>query len=306
MNPYAVCCFGEILWDLLPTGQLPGGAPMNVAIHLQKLGVHSALISCVGQDELGVAIHDFIASANCSTQFIQTTSAFPTGTVHVSLSEQRDATYDIVYPVAWDQITLSNELIDLVAGAQAFVFGTLAARHTKSRTTLLRLLEVARLKVYDINLRSPYYTQETVECFLQRADMVKMNDDELAILAAWYQPNHTTIQEKMQHLVQQFPLKTLIVTQGGDGATVLHEGKFYTSEGFNVTVADTIGSGDSFLAGFLKNYLTGQPIQHALNYACALGALVASHQGANPPITEEQIQAMLNQKSGYHETGLQS
>jgi fructokinase len=289
----SICCFGEILWDLLPTGKLAGGAPMNVATHLQNLGITANMISCVGNDDLGQELKHFLASKNCTTQYIQTDKNLPTGIVKVTLSEKLDASYEIVEPVAWDFISLSDEILHIVENAQALVFGTLASRGAYSYNTLLHLLEKSKLKVFDVNLRSPYFSQNVIETFLQKADIVKMNDDELNIIGDWYFSGDSEI-EKLQKLAQKFDLKTLIVTQGGAGAMLLQEGKYYKAHGFEVKVVDTIGSGDSFLAGFLKNYLAGNPPAYSLNYACALGALVATQSGANPEIKEQDIFNLMN------------
>ena len=288
-----ICCFGEVLWDLLPSGKLPGGAPMNVATHLQNLGTPSVVISRVGNDELGDEIKAFLQEKNCTLDFLQTDETHPTGKVNVFLSEKHEATYEIVHPVAWDFISISPETIDLVKNSKGLIFGTLACRDTQTKNTLLALLEVAPLKIYDVNLRPPHYTQALVETFLHQADIVKMNEDELEIITNWYGFTEGSDEQKLSKLKDKFNLQTLIVTQGGDGAMVLAEQGFYKSKGFKVTVMDTIGSGDSFLAGFLTNYLADKPIDYALTYACALGALVASHKGANPPIEEADILKMI-------------
>lgn len=288
-----ICCFGEVLWDLLPSGKLPGGAPMNVATHLQNLGTPSVVISRVGNDELGDEIKAFLKEKNCTLDFLQTDEIHPTGKVNVFLSEKHEATYEIVHPVAWDFISISPETIDLVKKSKGLIFGTLACRDTHTKNTLLALLEVAPLKIYDVNLRPPHYTQALVETFLHQADIVKMNEDELAIITAWYGFTEGSDEQKLSQLKDKFNLQTLIVTQGGDGAMVLAAQGFFKSKGFKVTVMDTIGSGDSFLAGFLTNYLAEKPIDYALTYACALGALVASHKGANPPIKEADILEMI-------------
>ncbi len=293
-NQDYICCFGEVLWDLLPTGKLPGGAPMNVATHLQNLGLPAAMISSVGQDALGQELKDFLISKNCNTAYIQQHATLGTGIVKVTLSENLDASYDIVQPIAWDFIDLTNETTNLVSQAKALVFGTLVCRNSHSYHTLLQLLAVSNLKIYDVNLRSPHYSQAIIESLLQQADIVKMNDDELEIIASWYGIIDKSEETKIQELVQKFSLKTLIVTQGSNGAMLWHEEKIYQSSGFKVKVVDTIGSGDSFLAGFLKNYLAGQSPEYCLKYACAIGAVVASHQGANPSISEKDILQMMN------------
>lgn len=297
-----ICCFGEVLWDMLPSGKLPGGAPMNVATHLQNLGIPAKMISRVGKDELGAEIKAFLESKNCTTEWIQEDETLNTGWVKVQLSEKNEATYTIVHPVAWDFIQTNDTVQQLVNQASALVFGTLASRDDTSYQTLLSILknlpqETHVLKVFDINLRPPHYSQSLIEEFLQYADIVKLNEDELKIVAKWYDIAGDE-EKQLREISQKFDIKTLIVTKGGDGAILLrleNDGKkhFYQQAGYKVVVADTIGSGDSFLAGFLKNILNGKSSEYALNFACAIGAVVASHSGANPAITEADIEEVM-------------
>lgn len=297
-----ICCFGEVLWDMLPSGKLPGGAPMNVATHLQNLGIPAKMISRVGKDELGAEIKAFLESKNCTTEWIQEDETLNTGWVKVQLSEKNEATYTIVHPVAWDFIQTNDTVQQLVNQASALVFGTLASRDDTSYQTLLSILknlpqETQVLKVFDINLRPPHYSQSLIEEFLQYADIVKLNEDELKIVAKWYDIAGDE-EKQLREISQKFDLKTLIVTKGGDGAILLRLEKggkkhFYQQAGYKVVVADTIGSGDSFLAGFLKNILNGKSSEYALNFACAIGAVVASHSGANPAISEADIEGVM-------------
>lgn len=297
-----ICCFGEVLWDMLPSGKLPGGAPMNVATHLQNLGIPAKMISRIGKDELGAEIKAFLESKNCTTEWIQEDETLTTGWVKVQLSEKNEATYTIVHPVAWDFIQTNEATQQLVNQASALVFGTLASRDDTSYQTLLSILknlpkDSKVLKVFDINLRPPHYSQGLIEEFLQYADIVKLNEDELKIVAKWYQIEGGE-ENQLREISQKFNLNTLIVTKGGDGAILLRlesDGKkyFYQQAGYKVVVADTIGSGDSFLAGFLKNILAEKSSEYALNFACAIGALVASHSGANPAITEADIEGVM-------------
>ena len=287
---------------MLPSGKLPGGAPMNVATHLQNLGIPAKMISRVGKDELGAEIKAFLESKNCTTEWIQEDETLNTGWVKVQLSEKNEATYTIVHPVAWDFIQTNDTVQQLVNQASALVFGTLASRDDTSYQTLVSILknlpqETHVLKVFDINLRPPHYSQSLIEEFLQYADIVKLNEDELKIVAKWYDIAGDE-EKQLREISQKFDIKTLIVTKGGDGAILLrleNDGKkhFYQQAGYKVVVADTIGSGDSFLAGFLKNILNGKSSEYALNFACAIGAVVASHSGANPAISEADIEGVM-------------
>ncbi len=238
-----ICCFGEVLWDMLPSGKLPGGAPMNVATHLQNLGIPAKMISRVGKDGLGAEIKAFLESKNCTTEWIQEDETLNTGWVKVQLSEKNEATYTIVHPVAWDFIQTNDTVQQLVNQASALVFGTLASRDDTSYQTLLSILknlpqETQVLKVFDINLRPPHYSQSLIEEFLQYADIVKLNEDELKIVAKWYDIVGDE-EKQLREISQKFDLKTLIVTKGGDGAILLrleNDGKnhFYQQAGYKV------------------------------------------------------------------------
>jgi fructokinase len=291
-----LCCFGEVLWDLLPRGKVIGGAPFNVAAHLRNLGVPAFFLSRVGPDEWGREIGQWLMKKKIPAHWIQTDPLHSTGTVKVTLDQQHQALYEIVFPVAWDFIEETDEMISLVESSCAFVFGSLACRHSVSRSTLFGLLEKAPLKVFDVNLRSPFYSKELIESLLVKADLVKMNADELAILAEWFKTGNERLEEQMTFLKKSFSLDTILVTKGGDGAVLLNNDGFFQSPGFKVRVADTVGSGDSFLAGFLKNHLAGKSIRESLTYAGALGALVAMHHGANPAIREEEIILLIQQQ----------
>jgi fructokinase len=281
-------CFGEILWDLLPTGAKPGGAPMNVAYHLQKLGLQAAMISRVGRDEKGDALLEILQQNGVSTTFVQRDPAHKTGIVNATLHESNEVTYEIVHPVAWDFIALEEGLAGLVNGAMFFIYGSLAARDKVSCQTLWQLVEAAQTKVVDINLRPPHFNQQLVEWLLESADILKLNEHELPLLTSWYS-HLKKDEEQVRFLQDRFSIPTIIVTKGGDGAMICHEGQLYSHPGYHVKVADTIGSGDAFLAGFLAKTKEGLPIEERLQAANALGAFIASKEGACPAYQLSEI-----------------
>ncbi|WP_165768321.1 carbohydrate kinase family protein [Hymenobacter amundsenii] len=290
-NPKIVC-FGEVLWDVLPNGRQPGGAPFNVAVHLHQLGVSVDLISRVGDDELGTELLDFIDSKALRTDFVQRGKTHLTGVVKANVDDANEVSYKIVQPVAWDYIQYDAALGRLVEAADMFVFGSLAARQAGTRETLYRLLEHARLKVFDVNMRPPHYTRQGVTYLLDKADLVKMNHHELAEIMAWFGAE-TDRPAAMQWLADRFGLQGVCVTCGADGALLWTNGQLYRAPGVPVTVRDTIGSGDSFLAALLRGWLAGQEPGECLRFACATGALVATHQGATPAIGEADVHQLL-------------
>jgi len=287
-----VVCYGEVLWDLLPTGKIAGGAPMNAAYHINNLGLSATMISRIGADDLGRELLAFLNDKGVSTRYVQTDPLLPTGIVNVTLNSKGSPAYEIVQPVAWDNIQPDEELHDIVKEADALVFGSLACRSERSKNTLLELLDVATLRVFDTNLRRPFYSQSLLEELLSKTDIAKMNDEELAIIAGWngVQADEAT---QMQFLKQKFGLERLILTKGENGAACLDETGYHTHPGFPVQVRDTIGSGDAFLAAFLSKMLAGADSPECLEFACALGALVATKQGGTPDINTLEIQKLI-------------
>lgn len=284
-------CFGEVLWDILPTGAKPGGAPMNVAYHLQKMGQQTAMISRVGNDERGNELLSILQRAGLTTDYVQRDKEHWTGIVNATLHETNEVSYEIVQPVAWDFIAIEEALPAMVAAAQFFIYGSLAARDVASAQTLWQLMEQAQKRVVDINLRPPHFKKEVVEKLLHSADILKLNEHELPLISAWY---HELKKEKDQvkALQDRFSIATIIVTKGGEGAMVCEDGKIYTHPGYKITVADTIGSGDAFLAGFLAKTREGAPIEKRLQFANALGAFIASKEGACPAYSLEEVETV--------------
>lgn len=288
-----IVCFGEVLWDILPTGALPGGAPMNVAYHLKKLGAQPALISRIGLDDYGNKLIDMLSHSGVSTEYFDVDYEHATGLVYANMNDHQEVVYNIVYPSAWDFIELKEEFTKLVRHAGFFIYGSLTSRSKVSRDTLYQLLEMAQTKVLDINLRPPHFNRSQVEYLLQKADILKMNIAELELITGWF--NHFQGMEDRMKLIQdRFNIKTLIVTMGEFGALVNENGINYRHPGFKVEVADTIGSGDAFLAGFLHQLLKGSSTADALAFASGIGAYIATRCGACPSYEIEEITHLIN------------
>ncbi|AUD01519.1 carbohydrate kinase family protein [Spirosoma pollinicola] len=283
-----ITCFGETLWDVLPTSKQPGGAPMNVAADLRNFGLDARMITRVGNDDLGRELLDFIEHKGLPLDLVQTGQTHLTGVAKANISDTNEVTYKIVQPVAWDYIQLEPNLLDVVKQSDFFVYGSLAARSPQTRETLLALLEVAPKKVFDVNIRAPHYERATVEALLHQADIVKLNEHELVELSGWY-GEENDLHRAMHQLRGHFKLEKLIVTLGEHGAVLLDNAGLHSQLGFPVEVADTIGSGDAFLAAFLYKTLQGESPKKILEFACATGAFVATQQGATPAFTEDTI-----------------
>ncbi|OGX91937.1 PfkB family carbohydrate kinase [Hymenobacter coccineus] len=253
-----IICFGESLWDVLPAGRQPGGAPYLVAVHLHRLGQPVRLVSRLGRDELGTELLAAMDAHGLDHSLVQHSPTHLTGVVKANVQPGHDTTYKVVQPVAWDYIRFSEELRAAVAGAPMLVYGSLAARTAATRETLYRLLQHATFKVFDVNLRPPHYTREVVKYLLRQADFVKLNLAELAEIMAWLgQPAAETT--ALPYLAAHFDLQALCLTKGAAGATLWTDNQFFSSDGGAPATPDTIGSSDVFLAELLAHWSTGPP-----------------------------------------------
>lgn len=283
-----IVCFGEILWDILPTGAVPGGAPMNVAYHLHTLGLAPQLITRLGSDERGDELVSILHSLHIDTTHVQVDPAIPTGVVNAIPDPGGDMKYVFAEDAAWDHITVLPSLTRLVEESGYFIYGSLVARHAQSRAALLELLGYAKNKILDINLRAPHYNQETLQVLLATADILKLNEEELQLVSSWY-GNAGSMEEQVSLLRDRFGIDSVLVTRGANGALVFFNGEWASHPGFKVQVADTIGSGDSFLAAFLFSVTNGTTVQQAVEAACRLGSFVATQKGAWPSYHPEEV-----------------
>lgn len=288
---YPVVCFGEILWDILPGNMVPGGAPMNVAFHLQKLGMSPALITRVGLDSHGKKLIQLMEREGISTEYFQMDFELDTGKVTATPGDDT-VHYDICKPVAWDNIQWDDGFASLVSNADYFVHGSLGVRSEASRRVLYELLEMAQTRVLDINLRPPHYDRGVLEHLLRGAALLKLNLEELELLTGWF-AGYRTEAERMEALQARFHIPTIVVTRGSQGAVLLFEGNFYSHPGFRVEVADTVGSGDAFLAGLLFRLAAGTDPPAALEFASAMGALVAGQHGPTPAYGSDDIERIM-------------
>ncbi len=288
-----VLCVGEMLWDMLPSGAKAGGAPMNVALHLKKFGFDSKFAGKVGNDQLGKQLKDFLVDNGMDISLIQTDTDLPTSTVEVILGANNEVRFDIIDNVAWDKIELTKELRNTAEETDVLIYGTLASRHSMTRDTILSLLENNCLKLIDVNFRSPYVEKEVVEQLLNKADIVKLNNEELRVVGSWYNKNYST-NELIKWFAEKYQNNMLCLTRGANGALIYHQNELIEHQGYKVNVVDTVGSGDAFLAGFLAIYLDSNQIVSALNYACATGALVATKTGATPHYEISEIEAIVS------------
>ena len=290
---------GEALFDCLPEGRKLGGAPANFAYHVSQFGLNGCAISAIGNDELGDEIVEKFNAVHL--KHILPRVEQPTGTVKVTLDEKGVPQYEICLGVAWDNIPLTNEMLEIARNAQAVCFGSLAQRSETSRKTIHAFLDATpadALRVFDINLRQSWYTAEVIAESLQRANILKINDEELDVVATMLLgeptiPGHLIAEDAektrriCRELISRYDLDMLILTCGAIGSYVftMEEESYITTP--KVKVADTVGAGDSFTATFVAQLLLGKPIPEAHKKAVDVSAFVCTQNGAMPVLPEE-------------------
>lgn len=289
-----IVCFGEVLFDVFPTHKKVGGAPLNVASRLSSFGNNVSMISAVGNDKSGVKILNYLNECGVKINLIQVNEHYKTGKVKVMLNEKGVASYDIKYPKAWDKIRINEAAKNKVKKSDAFVFGSLVARDESSRNTLYRLVELAKYKVFDLNLRRPYYTEEVLFHLMGKANFIKFNDEELYEVSEYLGSSYKSLEQNLKFVAEVTNTKHICVTKGEHGAVLFYEGKLYYNSGYLVKVVDTVGAGDSFLGTLISQLLNGEEPQKALDFACAVGAMVAQSEGANPKISLSDISVFIN------------
>ncbi|WP_405607174.1 carbohydrate kinase family protein [Polaribacter sp. Asnod1-A03] len=289
-----IACFGEVLWDIFPTHKKIGGAPLNVAIRLKSFKNEVAMISAVGNDDLAKPILHNINDLEINSEAVSVLEDFNTGEVTVTLNEKGSATYEIVHPKAWDKIPFTKASENLVKQADAFVFGSLITRDEVSKNTLYQLLKFAKYAIFDVNLRAPFYTKEILVELMQKANFIKFNDEELYEISAFLGSKFNNLEQNIHFISEKTNTKHICVTKGEHGAVLLYNNELFYNSGYKIKVKDTVGSGDSFLASLTSKLINGSTPQKAIDFACAVGALVAQSEGANPIISELQIQEFLN------------
>ncbi|UFH32270.1 carbohydrate kinase [Chryseobacterium sp. C-71] len=294
-----VISFGEVLFDVFGEEKKIGGAPLNLALRTASYGFPVAMISAVGNDEDGKIIMDYTKENAIETTGIIVSPEYETGIVQVSLNERGSATYEIKFPSAWDFITVDEKIMDTVKEADVFFYGSLACRNVVSQKTLFSLLDSndTMFKVFDVNLRKPFYNIQLLEKLMKKADFIKFNDEEILEISAGMGFESEDLDSNIKFISEKTDTKAICVTLGKHGSILLWNDQLYRHEGYPVKVADTVGAGDSFLASLIAKLRSDQNPVDALNFASAVGALVASYSGANPKIESSEIDMFLKQSS---------
>jgi fructokinase len=300
-EPHLILGLGELLWDMLPEGPRLGGAPANFSVMAGRLGNHAVLLSRIGRDELGRGAIERLEPLPVDVQFVETDPAHETGRVTVAFAEGQPQ-YTIHEPAAWDFLGLTGEWVRLAERADALCFGSLAQRGLESRRTIQTLAAQTSskcLRIFDVNLRAPFYSGEVIQESLELATVMKMNDAEVPLVLdllglagadgqAGEAPGEDTERVGASRLLREFPsLQMVAITRGGQGSLLVTRDEWHAHPGIPVRVADTIGAGDAFTAALTHYLLRGANLAMLNEAGNRWGGWVASQSGAMPVLPEE-------------------
>lgn len=283
---------GEILWDLLPEGRQLGGAPANFAYHCHALGANGLVVSAVGDDKDGADIYDSLADLGIETTYVSKVEEYPTGTVSVELCKDGHASYTIHSPVAWDYIKWSEPLVELAKKCDAVCFGSLAQRNPVSRETIRQFLEATSedcMRVFDINIRQDYATEEIVRQSLKHANILKLNDEELPVVASMLGVSETDEATMVNQLISNYNLTCVMLTKGSSGSTLYTKNEVSFCESQDVSVVDTVGAGDSFTAATVMGFIEGKTLKRLHQRASKIADYVCTQHGATPLLKQNLI-----------------
>jgi fructokinase len=288
MNPLEIAGIGEVLWDVFPDGELFGGAPANFACHCRALGARSYVIGCIGDDARGERAVEFLRSHDVDTSALAVSDVYETGTVVVTLDAAGKPSYEIKEGVAWDHLPYSDNLDAITRESDAVCFGTLGQRHATSRETIRKFLAATPshcLRVYDINLRQSYFTEDTIRASLDLANALKLNDEELQVIAPMHdlEGSDETI---IHSLLESYELELVALTRGTRGSLIVTQDAMSDAAGVEVAIADTVGAGDAFTAAMITGYLNNWSLDKTNQFANRVAAYVCSQFGAVPELPE--------------------
>ena len=285
---------GEVLWDLLPAGKQLGGAPANFAYHAHALGAQALVVSRVGSDALGREILDRLGGLGLPADGISTDPSAPTGTVGVELDGHGKPKFTIHEGVAWDFLEAGLPIVNEASQADVICFGTLAQRSPVARAAIRAVLNAtppSTLRIFDINLRQHFWSPEVIQESLQRADVLKLNDEELPVLARvlGLAGDESGL---LKELARRFELKAVALTKGAHGSSVLVDGTLVTRPGSKLNVVDTVGAGDSYTAALALGLLAGQAPEEIVECAHRIADYVCTQPGAMPPMPPQVLEAV--------------
>jgi fructokinase len=283
---FKVIGVGEVLWDLMPDGKQLGGAPANFAYHARSLGANASVITRVGEDPLGREILQRFKEMGIADDAVQIDAIKPTGTVAVMVENGGVPQFSIRENVAWDRLAPTAAARRSVHEANAICFGSLAQRNSISRAVIQQLMAEApdgALRIFDINLRQQYYSREVIEQSLRLANVLKLNDTEMSVLADMFELG-TGPREQIQRLSRLFELQLVALTRGPQSSLLYQDARWSEQISESVKVADTVGAGDAFTATLTMGLLSKMDLEEVHGIAAQVAGFVCSHAGATPTL----------------------
>ena len=275
MNTACLCIFGEVLFDHFPDGKrVLGGAPFNVAWHLQAFAQPCCFHSRVGKDDEGEQIKAAMQQWGMNTSYLQIDPERSTGKVNVIIRDN-EPTYDIVQHCAYDAI----EPVSTNMNCKLLYHGSLALREARSRAALESLKEQHPGIVFvDVNLRPPWWQADAVGQMLQGADWVKLNTDELEQLSSLDHYDNRLGYD----FISRYQLTGLVITHGARGAEILLENgdRYEVEPGMAASVIDTGGAGDALTSIIILGLSLEWPLQQTLERAQQFASAVVGQRGA--------------------------
>jgi fructokinase len=284
MKKFTIAGIGELLWDVLPDGEVIGGAPVNFAYHVTALGAKGVPISTIGRDPRGEKALAELQQRGVDISAISISEDFPTGYVTATIDEEGKAGYSFPDEVAWDHLLVNAHAEKLRDTLDAICFGSLAQRTEHSRRVIHGFLDTLRpetVKIFDINLRQDFYSGKVIDASLKRTDILKMNEEELPILAGLLELKGPC-EKWLSALVKRYHLRMAILSRGDKGSLLLTPESSSDHLGIVTHIEDTIGAGDSFTAAVTIGYLRGLPLNEINEQANRIAAYVCSQRGGMP------------------------
>lgn len=281
---------GEILWDILPEGPRLGGVPANFAYYAQALGEKGIIVSKVGRDSEGEKILAKMRYHGLECKYIAIDDNHPTGMVTVKLDNRGIPQFKIHEDCAWDHLEITPQLRKLAAQADAVCFGSLAQRSFDARKSIREFIAQTRsdcLRIFDVNLRAPFYASEDIDFLLKKSQILKLNEDELWTLADLFQIENKQEKFIINFFFSTYPIELIVLTRGERGSTLYTREKVSNSSAFPVKVNDTVGAGDAFTAAVAVGLLYQEELEKINETANQIAAYVCTQPGAWAPLSDE-------------------
>ena len=291
---------GEVLWDLLPSRRVLGGAPANFAYMATVFGDRGIVASRVGNDELGREAYQLMNDMGVCTTYLQYDDRHQTGVAGVLLDSDGQPGFTIKEQVAWDFLQWTPDWEELSSRVNVVCYGSLAQRCNASAETIERFLRNTpenALRICDANLREPFYETDTLRRSFHFADILKLNERELFQVSSALGFGSGDEIALAKRLFREFELKMICVTKGSRGSLLISDHTIIEHAGISVNVADAVGAGDAFTACVAHYYMQGRPLEEISESANRLAAWVATQVGATPFVSGAQLVKIMSGES---------